>query len=65
VSSCGNFSKISKIGLPEANDYKHFAFRNIENSGKPFHFYLPDRDPNLGKTIELEEAEHHRCDRVS
>ncbi|MFA5327134.1 MAG: hypothetical protein WC384_05035 [Prolixibacteraceae bacterium] len=51
--------------MPEANDYKHFAFRNIENSGKPFHFYLPDRDPNLGKTIELEEAEHHRCDRVS
>ncbi len=54
VSSCGNFAKISKIGLPDANDYKHFAFRNIENDGQPFHFYLPDHDPNLGKTIELD-----------
>jgi len=54
ISSCGEFSKISKIGIPEADDYRLFASREIKTGPKPFHFYTSARDLNLGQTIEVD-----------
>jgi CubicO group peptidase (beta-lactamase class C family) len=53
-SSCGSFSKISKIGLPESDDYKLFASRPIEHGTETFHFYPPNPKLNLGETIEVD-----------
>jgi CubicO group peptidase (beta-lactamase class C family) len=53
-SSCGSFSKLSKIGLPESDDYKLFASRRIEPGTEPFHFYTANRDLNLGEKIEVD-----------
>jgi CubicO group peptidase (beta-lactamase class C family) len=53
-TSCGNISKISKVGLPEADNYKLFASRKIETGNKAFHFYQADRDLKLGETIEVD-----------
>lgn len=53
-SSCGHFSKLSKLGLPEADDYRLFASRKIETGNETFHFCKPDHDLNLGVTIEVD-----------
>jgi CubicO group peptidase (beta-lactamase class C family) len=53
-SSCGSFSKFSKIGLPESDDYKLFASRNIEPGENTFHFYPKNPNLNLGETIEVD-----------
>ncbi len=52
--SCGKLSKISKIGLPESNDYKLFANRTIESGTETFHFYPSNPNLNLGETIEVD-----------
>ncbi len=52
--SCGNLSKISKLGLPEADDYKLFASRKIDNGTEAFHFFEPSHDPNLGEIVEVD-----------
>jgi len=54
IVSCGNLSKISKVGLPEADDYKLFASRKIESGTEPFHFFKADHDLKLGETIEVD-----------
>jgi CubicO group peptidase (beta-lactamase class C family) len=53
-SSCGSFSKFSKIGLPESDDYKLFASRNIEPGENTFHFSQANPNLNLGETIEVD-----------
>ena len=53
-SSCGSFSKFSKIGLPESDDFKLFASREIEPGENIFHFYPPNLTLNLGETIEVD-----------
>ena len=53
-NSCGYFSKVSKIGIPEADDYKLFANRAIEPGSEPFYFQNPQKDLNLGQTIEVD-----------
>jgi len=53
-SSCGKLSKISKIGLPESDDYKLFASRTIEPGAEAFHFYPSNPKLNLGETIEVD-----------
>lgn len=52
--SCRNLSKLSKVGLPEADDYKLFASRKIETGTETFHFYQADHDLKLGETIEVD-----------
>ena len=52
--SCGKLSKISKIGLPESDDYKLFAGRTIESGAETFHFYPSNPSLNLGETIEVD-----------
>jgi CubicO group peptidase (beta-lactamase class C family) len=54
VTSCGHFSKFSKLGVPEADDYKLFASRKIETGDDVFHFFEPNRNLNLGETIEVD-----------
>jgi len=54
LAGCGNISKFSKIGVPESDDYKLFASRKIESGIHAFHFYKPDHNLNLGKTIEVD-----------
>jgi len=53
-ASCGHFSKISKIGVPESDDYKLFASRKIESGPHTFHFYKPEYELKLGETIEVD-----------
>jgi len=53
-SSCGSFSKFSKIGLPESDDYKLFASRKIEPGTEVFHFHKANRNLNLGEKIEVD-----------
>lgn len=53
-SSCGSFSKFSKLGFPEADDYKLFASRKIENGTQSFHFFEPMSDAKLGEKIEVD-----------
>ena len=54
IVSCGNLSKISKVGLPEADDYKLFASRKIESGTEPFHFFKAGHDLKLGEIIEVD-----------
>src|SRR5665647_1765146 len=54
LASCGNLSKISKVGLPEADDYKLFASRKIETGHETFKFFKADHDLKLGETIEVD-----------
>jgi CubicO group peptidase (beta-lactamase class C family) len=53
-ASCGKLSKISKIGLPESDDYKLFASRTIQPGSETFHFYPSNPNLNLGETIEVD-----------
>jgi len=53
-TSCGKLSKISKIGVPESDDYKLFASRTIETGTETFHFYPSNPNLNLGETIEVD-----------
>jgi CubicO group peptidase (beta-lactamase class C family) len=53
-SSCGAFSKFSKLGFPEADDYKLFANRKIETGTQTFHFCEPASDLKLGEKIEVD-----------
>ena len=52
--SCGSFSKFSKIGLPESDDFKLFASREINPGENTFNFYPPNPHLNLGETIEVD-----------
>jgi CubicO group peptidase (beta-lactamase class C family) len=54
ITSCGRISKISKVGLPEADDYRLFASREIETGTDVFHFFKPTLNLNLGETIEVD-----------
>ena len=53
-TSCGSFSKLSKIGIPESDDYKLFSSRKIETASEVFHFNIADRDLKLGEKIEVD-----------
>ena len=53
-TSCGHISKFSKLGLPEADDYKLFASSKIDTGAETFRFCAPTHDLDLGKTIEVD-----------
>ena len=53
-TTCGRISKISKLGIPEADDYRLFASRKIETGTDVFHFFKPNLELNLGETIEVD-----------
>lgn len=53
-TSCGAFSKFSKLGFPEADDYKLFASRKIEPGSSAFHFHETKIDLKLGEKIEVD-----------
>jgi CubicO group peptidase (beta-lactamase class C family) len=53
-SSCGSFSKFSKLGIPESEDYKLFASRKISTGNDVFYFHQTDSDLHLGDKIEVD-----------
>lgn len=54
LASCGKLSKISRIGLPESDDYRLFTSRAISHGSEIFHFYKSGHTPNLGQSIEVD-----------
>jgi CubicO group peptidase (beta-lactamase class C family) len=62
LCSCGAFSKFSKIGIPEADDYKLFASRKIDTGNEVFHFDQADTDLRLGEKIEVDSKKMDASD---
>jgi CubicO group peptidase (beta-lactamase class C family) len=62
LAGCGGFSKFSKLGVPESDDYKLFANRKIETGNNTFHFCKASHDLNLGVTIEVDSRKMDATD---
>ena len=51
--SCTIYRSVRYGALPNQNDYKHFAQRQIDNNGAPFCFSYGEKEYKLGSTIGL------------
>ncbi len=62
LAGCGRISKLSKLGFPEADDYKLFSSRKINSGTEPFYFFKPTADLNLGEIIEVDSRKMDASD---